>query len=380
MSETREQTIGLAIVKPSESKGSRPGMGDNSQEILNAGGLRWRWTARVDYAATKQTPRLEIWKKKNRRIPEFIALGEEAQLAIIGRDIAEEYDGPVELIEVRGLGFDRCDLMMGVTQRLEFGPNSDREWQGPEDFLGKIVATSYQRGTGRWLDRFGLPWFIHKGGPVPSDKVAIRPEDGGSESVVKKGGAQAAYEVVSSGDSMYLNHMNPLKQPEYAGLRSEAMLIANPRVAEIPNAEPVLLDLFQRIMTGTWQTHYTLLKYCVDEANADRVLKGVPARQSATLMPLVEGGWGAENLVLLEEVDEWAKFIRDNGGREVFHTKPDTSYPNWDDRDVTAMMQSVFGRQWEPTPPSPAPRRRGSNGGRLTIIRRNLERFGIVLR
>jgi ATP phosphoribosyltransferase len=344
-----EQKIGLAIVKPTGAN-ERKGMGNNSIDMLNAGGVSWRMTARVGFADIREIPDARVWYRKNRELGRFIGYGTEAQMAIMGLDVLGEYEGYADLIVARKLGFDECNLWMGVTEREEFGSNQNRKWERPEDFIGHTIVTSYQNGTGLWLDRFKIPWYIYQGGAVASDKVAIRPVDGDSESIVNSGSAHGAYEVVSSGDSMYLNHMRILREERYEGLKSEAALVINPRVAYMPNAEEVLFNLSRSIMIGTWQTQHVLLKYHVDEKNAPAVLAGVPARESATLMPLAKGGLAAENLVLRKEADKWERFIREHGGREVFQLMPDRSYPNWDDKEVAEIMRSVFP-EWQPTPP-----------------------------
>lgn len=340
-----EQRIALAIQKPGD-KPNKKNMGDEFLEILKAGGLTSKSVTRVDFARTNITG-LYLWSKKNGDIAEAVGR-KETLLGVVGEDKLGEYYSPNSLIVATQLGFSRCVLKFGVTERREFGECNDREYREPRDLIDKIIATNYPRGTSRWLDQKGIPWVIANGIEAPSGVAKIIKVDGGAESVVNWGSAQACVEVSETGTSMVANKIVPIEDV----LESQAVLIANPILRDQEWAQPIVSQTLRRIMMGLWNTRFTMLEINYPKAREELVLAGLPARESPTKSALEDPNWGAAKVLLpIADADKWVEELFTRGARDAVLEKIERVYPNVDDPDIIKMMKSIYGDNWQPPTP-----------------------------
>lgn len=317
-------------------------MGDETEAILRAGGLKFRRTSRVDFAPTN-IPGLFIWDKKNGDLAEAVAR-EEAVLAILGQDKLEEYGGLNFPVILKELGFSRCVLKIGVTSRNEFGEDSTREYQKPEDLIGKTIVTSYPRGTARWLDKNNIPWVITNGIEVPDNVARIIKVDGGEESRVNWGSAQACVMISDTGNSLMANEVGPIDDV----LESQAVLVANPNLRNIRGSEAIIWRALRIVMTELWQTQYTLLKFNYPELAETQIMEQTPARESPTKMPLDAIGWkAAETLIPIRSQAEVETNLLELGARDLVYTTVERMVPNLDDPEVTRMMRAIYGETWQ---------------------------------
>ena len=141
--------------------------------------------------------------------------------------------------------------------------------------------------------------------------------------------------------------LNGLK-PVYDVLESEAMLIANPNLSEKRGSEQIVWRALRAIMTGIWQTQYTLLKYNYPEDNELEIMEQTPARESPTIMPLDKSGWkAAETLMLIGSRDDVETKLLRLGARDLVYTTVERMVPNPDDTEVTRMMRAIYGENWQ---------------------------------
>lgn len=344
-----QQRIALAIQKPATEPG-KSNMGDEIEEILKAGGLTFRKTSRVDYANTN-IPGFYVWRRKNGDIAEAVGR-KETLLGILGEDKLGEYYDPDSLIIVDKLGFSQCVLRFGVTERPDFGKNKEedkgREYQQPKDLIGQTIVTNYPRGTGRWLDTQGVPWILVNGIEPPSGVARIVKVEGGAESIVNWGSAQACAEISETGTSMAANEIRPIADI----MESQAVLIANPILRSLEWTQPIVLEACRKLLKGIWATRFTMLEVNYPKTLEDIVLAGLPARESPTKSNLADPNWGAAKvLIRKDEVDKWVDTLYQRGARDAVTQKVETVFPNLDDPDITRMMRVIYGNNWQPPTP-----------------------------
>lgn len=334
----RKVELSIAIQKPT----GKTNLGDETEQLLRAGGLRFSLPARKDNAPTN-IPALRIVMMRNGNLTREVANGG-VSVGIVGSDKFEEYPDSQATTVVKRLGYSTCTVQLGVS--------NDFEYTDPKDLLGQIIATSYPKGTGRWLtNKYNLPWVMWEieDGIKPSDKVLIRPYEGGSEDVVDRGKAVACVEVVSSGASMEVNTITPVEEV----IKSEALLIAyrGLRNNTYPNSQEIMWNLFRVVMTGLWKTQYRLMKFNYPGSKEDTILKKLPAGESPTITQLrdkrkKEAWWAAETLVPKSKKLELKKRLLHQGARDIFFQELEELVPNLDDPDVSRMMTRVYGYKW----------------------------------
>lgn len=333
----RKSELSIAIQKPT----GKTNLGDETEQLLRAGGLQFSLPARKDNAPTNITA-LRIVMMRNGNLTREVANGG-VSVGIVGSDKFEEYPDSQATIVVKRLGYSTCTVQLGVS--------NDFEYTDPKDLLGQIIATSYPKGTGRWLSKYNLPSVIWEvdDGIKPSDKVLIRPYEGGSEDVVERGKAVACVEVVSSGASMDVNRITPVKEV----IKSEALLIANRglRNLALPNSQEIMWNLFRVVMTGLWKTQYRLMKFNYPGSKEDTVLKRLPTRKAPTITQLrdqreEEAWFAAETLVPKSKKLDLKKRLLRQGAQDIFFQELEELVPNLDDPDVSRMMTRVYGHKW----------------------------------
>lgn len=316
----QEQSLAIGIQKPEIVDGI-PNMGEESVVLLKSGGIAFTFRRRVDDTPTS-IPGLDILKMRNGDLSRAAA-EEEADLVIVGLDMYQEYQGNPRAIILKPLGFSRCTLKLGVKEEFNF--------TNPKDLAGLRVATSYGNVTAA----FFRDW---------DTEVEIRRYFGGEEDVVKRGKAQACVVISNSGDSFTLNGLKPV----WNVLESQAMLIANPKLLEKRGSEQIVWRTLRAIMTGIWQTQYTLLKFNYPESVEAQIMDQTPSRESPTKMPLDAKGWkAAETLMPIIDRETVEVKLLGLGARDLVYTTVERMVPNLDDLEVTRMMRAIYGESWQ---------------------------------
>lgn len=221
-------------------------------------------------------------------IPGYVEDGV-ADLGIVGENVLVESGRKVDV--VKPLGFSRCRLSIAVSR--------ERDFVLPEDLNGKSIATSYPRILGEYLKNNNITAHIHE----ISGSVEIAPSIGLADAIC---------DIVSSGSTLLSNGLKELESI----FRSEAVLIANPRLAAEQQA---ILDklLFRIASVQNAKDHkYVLLNAPNDKLETiTAILSGM---KSPTVMPLAIGGWSSVHSVL-KESDFWEKIesLKDAGAQGI---------------------------------------------------------------
>lgn len=218
----------------------------------------------------------EVLYLRDDDIPHVVESGT-AQLGIVGLNEVEERGCNVDI--VCKLGFGGCRISLAI-------PKGD-EYEGPEYFNGKRIATSYPAILQRFLDENKIDAKIE----VITGSVEIAPA---------AGIADAIFDIVSSGGTLV---SNGLKEVERV-FESEAVLIANRNLTK--EEKDILGEIMFRIESERVSAHKKYLLMNIPSENLEKALQILPAMRSPTVMPLAATGWCSLHSVV--EADElWDK-------------------------------------------------------------------------
>ena len=211
---------------------------------------------------------IEILYLRDDDIPQTVAQGV-ADLGIVGENEFMERGEKADI--VKRLGFSKCRLSLAIPK--------GEQYDGPQWFEGKTIATSYPNILRQYLRQQNVNANIH----VITGSVEIAP------GIAL---ADAIFDIVSSGSTLITNN---LKEVEVV-VQSEALLIATPNLDE--EKQVVLQELLFRLEAVKEAEHrkYVMMNVPVDKV--DEVLKVLPGIKSPTVMPLADKEWCSIHTVL----------------------------------------------------------------------------------
>lgn len=209
-------------------------------------------------------------------IPGVVAAGS-ADLGIVGLNEVEEKGYDLEIVEK--LGFGGCRLSLAI-------PKAD-EYNGPEYFEGKKIATSYPHILKKYLESKGVNATIE----IITGSVEIAPA---------AGIADAIFDLVSSGSTLVANN---LKEVEIV-LESEAVLISNGLLSEEDAA--TLKEILFRLESARISRGKKYILMNLPNSALEEAIKILPSMRSPTVMPLAAEGWSSLHSVV-ENSDLWDK-------------------------------------------------------------------------
>ena len=231
---------------------------------------------------------IEILYLRDDDIPQTVAQGV-ADLGIVGENELLERGEKADV--VKRLGFSRCRLSLAIPK--------GKEYNGPQWFEGKTIATSYPNILRSYLKEQGVNADIH----VITGSVEIAP---GIDL------ADAIFDIVSSGSTLITNN---LKEVETV-VQSEALLIATPQLSEEKRA--ILDELLFRLEAVKEAEHkkYVMMNVPIDKV--DDILAVLPGIKSPTVMPLADKQWCSIHTVL-ERKRFWEIIgqLKDNGAQGI---------------------------------------------------------------
>ena len=231
---------------------------------------------------------IEILYLRDDDIPQTVASGV-ADLGIVGENEFLEREEQADI--VRRLGFSKCRLSLAI--------HKNEQYNGPQWFNGKTIATSYPNILRQYLKKEGVKADIH----VITGSVEIAPGIGL---------ANAIFDIVSSGSTLITNN---LKEVEVV-VESEALLIATPNLSEDKHA--VLDELLFRLQAVKEADHkkYVMMNVPVDKV--DDILSVLPGIKSPTVMPLADKQWCSVHTVL-ERKRFWEIIgqLKENGAQGI---------------------------------------------------------------
>lgn len=255
-----------------QSKGR---LNEESVELLKDAGVKIDDQKRKFLGRAANFP-LEVLYLRDDDIPEVVADGS-ADIGIVGFNEVCETGADVSV--VRRLGFGQCRISLAVPKEVNY--------QSPDWFNGKTIATSYPEVLKRYLAEKGI-------------EASVRVIKGSVEIAPAAGIADAIFDIVSSGGTLV---SNGLKEVERV-LESEAVLVAGKNLSDEKKA---LLDsLLFRIdaVSDSRGKKYILMNLPADKV--DEAIAILPAMRSPTVMPLAAEGWCSLHSVV-KDCDLWDK-------------------------------------------------------------------------
>ena len=219
---------------------------------------------------------LEVLYMRDDDIPQVVASGT-ASLGIVGLNEVEEKGVDVEIVE--RLGFGGCRISLAI-------PKAE-EYDGPQYFNGKRIATSYPNILRKYLADNGIDARIE----IITGSVEIAPA---------AGIADAIFDIVSSGGTLVSNGLKEVEKVFW----SEAVLIAGPGLT---GEDRKLLEEIQfRLDSVKVSRGKKYLLMNLPQASVEEAVRILPAMRSPTVMPLAAEGWCSMHSVV-DEADLWDK-------------------------------------------------------------------------
>lgn len=218
----------------------------------------------------------EVLYLRDDDIPQVVA-GGTAQLGIVGLNEVEEKGCDVDI--VARLGFGGCRISLAIPK--------NEEYEGPQYFNGKRIATSYPAILGKFLEQHNI-------------NARIETIAGSVEIAPAAGIADAIFDIVSSGGTLV---SNGLKEVERV-FESEAVLIANRNLSA--QDKEVLDEILFRIESERISRKKKYMLMNIPSENLEKALEILPAMRSPTVMPLAAQGWCSLHSVV-DSDDLWVK-------------------------------------------------------------------------
>ncbi|WP_418664585.1 ATP phosphoribosyltransferase, partial [Alistipes ihumii] len=155
-------------------------LNEQSLELLSEAGIRVAESKRKLISRAEGFP-LEVLYLRDDDIPQAVSMGV-ADLGIVGLNEVAEKGFAVE--QLMDLGFGGCRLSLAVPRTADY--------EGPDFFRGKRVATSYPNILARYFAEKGIEADIH----TIEGSVEIAPAVGMSDAI---------FDIVSSGGTLISN-------------------------------------------------------------------------------------------------------------------------------------------------------------------------------
>ncbi len=222
---------------------------------------------------------LELLYLRDDDIPQVVS-GGTAALGIVGLNEVEERGLPVRI--VKKLGFGNCRISLAVPKNVNYN--------GPQWFNGKRIATSYPNILNNWLQQNNVDAQVQ----VITGSVEVAPA---------AGIADAIFDIVSSGGTLVANGLLEVEKVFY----SEAVLISGKEMGE--EGEGILKEMLFRIDSAMVSRGKKYLLMNIPTTAVDEAIRIIPAMRSPTIMPLAAEGWCSMHSVV-DEADLWDKIKR----------------------------------------------------------------------
>jgi ATP phosphoribosyltransferase len=262
-------------------------LNDDTMALLSEAGISTMGGNRKLMVRASGFP-MEVLYLRDDDIPQAVSMGV-TDIGIVGLNEVEERGFDVEV--VMKLGFGACRISLAVPR--------DVDYNGPEWFNGKRVATSYPHILKKYFDEHGIRATIHE----IAGSVEVAPA---------VGMADAIFDIVSSGGTLLQNGLVEVEQV----IQSEAVLIASRNITAEKRAELGNLQFRFNSIAASRGMKYLLMN--LPEASIERAVAILPGMKSPTLLPLVAPGWFSLQAVI-KESELWDKIqqLKEVGAEDI---------------------------------------------------------------
>ena len=262
-------------------------LNEESIALLKEAGISIEDSKRKLLAKSEDFP-IEVLYLRDDDIPQAVSMGV-ADLGIVGLNEVAEKGFAVE--QLMDLGFGGCRLSLAVPRTADY--------EGPDFFRGKRVATSYPNILARYFAEKGIEADIH----TIEGSVEIAPTVGMPDAI---------FDIVSSGGTLISNGLVEVEKVFY----SEAVLIANPEMDEAKRRETAQLTFrFNSILESRG------MKYVLMNLPAEKLQEAIvilPGMRSPTILPLAQEGWCSIHAVISEsQLWERIERLKEIGAEDI---------------------------------------------------------------
>jgi ATP phosphoribosyltransferase len=217
---------------------------------------------------------MEILFLRDDDIPEYVEDGV-ADIGIVGEDIIVEKGSKIRILEK--LNFGHCRLSLAVPKDFNF--------TNLGDLKNLRIATSYTRILKKFLNKNKI-------------KATIHEIKGSVEIATSIGLADAVFDIVSSGNTLFLNGLKEVN----VVMNSEAVLVSGRKFSK---DKQLLIDDFvfrMKSLKNAKNTKYIMLN--IKNTKIDNIIELLPGIKSPTIIPLAKPGWSSIHSVVYEN-DFW---------------------------------------------------------------------------
>jgi len=219
---------------------------------------------------------IEVLYLRDDDIPQVVANGT-ASLGIVGLNEVTEKGFDVEIVDQ--LGFGGCRISLAI-------PKSE-DYQGPQWFNGKRIATSYPNILRKYLLENGI-------------KADIEVITGSVEIAPAAGIADAIFDIVSSGSTLISNGLKEVEKVFF----SEAVLISSGKLNE--EEKEALEEIMFRIESAKISKDKKYILMNIPKSSLEEAVRILPAMRSPTVLPLADKNWCSLHSVV-ENKELWEK-------------------------------------------------------------------------
>ena len=222
---------------------------------------------------------LEVLYLRDDDIPQSVATGV-ADIGVVGENefverlrLGEEMRGEDADIVSR-LGFSKCRLSLAIPKEVDY--------QGPQWFQGKKIATSYPNILKNFLREKGIEAEIH----VITGSVEISPGIGLADGI---------FDIVSSGSTLVSNNLREVE----VVMQSEALLIGNKELCQ--EKRDILEQMLFRFKAVKDAEDKKYVRMNAPKARLQEIIDVLPGLKSPTIIPLADDQWCSVHTVLDEK-------------------------------------------------------------------------------
>ncbi|MEV8568922.1 ATP phosphoribosyltransferase [Streptomyces sp. NPDC051322] len=274
----------LRIAVPNKGSLSGPAMA-----MLHEAGYQQRKESK-ELVLVDPENEVEFFYLRPRDIAIYVSSGK-LDIGITGRDLLLDSGASAE--EILELGFARS------TFRYATKPGTA---QGPEDFGGLTIATSYEGIVAKDLADRGID-------------ASVVHLDGAVETAIELGVAQIIADVVETGTSLRNAGLGVIGEPI---LKSEAVVI---RRTGAGAEEPKVQQFLRRLQGVLVARSYVMMDYDCRVEHLEQAVALTPGLESPTISPLHHEGWVAvRSMVAAKEAQRIMDGLYDLGARAILTT------------------------------------------------------------
>jgi ATP phosphoribosyltransferase len=263
-----EEHIKLAIQKEGR-------LTESTLELLHTSGLEIESYKQRLFSSCRNFP-LTVLFVRDDDIPEYVSEGV-VDLGIVGKNLVVETQQVVE--ELLLLNYGHCALTVAVPRESNF--------ETIQQLAGRKIATSYPITTKKFFEEQHID-------------VEIITISGSVEITPALGVASAIVDLVSTGSSLRLNDLVPLKTV----LQSQSMLIANPASLVDEEKSRLVEKLLLRFRGVMNARSFKYIMLNAPSKNVPAITELCTGLRSPTVLPTADPEWVAIHIAVPED-DFW---------------------------------------------------------------------------